>query len=174
MLDRIRWRLAVGYVVIFALILLLVLGAAVVGFSRELTHQQDVLLTQEARNQSRNLLDGEHREVLAEGSGEFSWVALDPDGRVTERDPTAETMGTLGLPSAELATGEDDVVSATIRGPEGRVRVVGIPMYDGDNLVGTIQYARSLKQPQQTVKELVLVLLPLSLGGLGLATIGGL
>ena len=177
MLDRMRWRLALGYVVIFAVILLLLLTAAVVGFSRELTAQQDILLTQEARNQARNLLNGENREVLAEGSAEFSWVTLDTDGRVTDRDPSAETLGTLGLPSVELAeqaVEEDDAVSATIRGPEGRVRVVSMPMYDGDSLMGTIQYARSLQQPQQTVNELVLVLLPLALGGLGLAILGGL
>ncbi len=49
------------------------------GFSRELTNQQDELLGQEARNQKRNLLDGEHREILAEGSSEYGWVALAPD-----------------------------------------------------------------------------------------------
>jgi len=178
MLDLIRWRLTLGYVVIFAFILFLLLASAVVGFSRELTHQQDILLTQEARNQSRNLLDGEHREILAEGSAEFSWVALDPEGRVTDQDPSAVTLGTLGLPAVELAERaleEDNVVSATVRGPQGKTRLVGMPMYDEANeLVGTIQYARSLQGPQQTVNELVLVLLPLALGGLGLATLGGL
>ena len=177
MLDRMRWRLALSYVVIFALILLLLLTAAVVGFSRELTTQQDILLTQEARDQARNLLDGENREVLAEGSADFSWVALDPGGRVTDRDPSADTLGTLGLPSTELAEQArkaDDVVSDTIRGPEGRVRVVSMPMYEADEVVGTIQYARSLRGPQRTVNKLVLVLLPLALGGLGLTILGGL
>ena len=177
MLDRIRWRLALSYVVIFALILLLLLMAAVVGFSRELTTQQDILLTQEARDQARNLLNGEHREVLAEGSADFSWVALDLDGRVTHRDPSAATLGTLGLPSAELAEQAlkaDDAVSDTIRGPQGRARVVSMPMYEADEMVGTIQYARSLREPQQTVIKIVLVLIPLALGGLGLAILGGL
>ena len=125
MLDRMRWRLTLGYAGIFAVILLFLSAAAVVGFSQELTNQQDTLLEQEAKDQAKNLLDGDDREVLAEGSAEYSWVALDPDGRVTERDPTAETLGTLDLPSQELAEqtlGEDEAVSATIRGPEGRVR----------------------------------------------------
>ncbi|MBA3953383.1 MAG: hypothetical protein H0X57_16075, partial [Rubrobacter sp.] len=65
------------------------------GFSRELTNQQDILLTQEAKDQTSNLLEGDQREVLAEGSAEYSWVALDPDGHVTDRDPTAATLGTL-------------------------------------------------------------------------------
>jgi signal transduction histidine kinase len=177
MLDRMRWRLTLGYAAIFALILLFLATAAVVGFSRELTNQQDTLLTQEAKDQERNLLDGEHREILAEGSAEYSWVALDLDGRVTDRDPTAATLGTLGLPSAELAERalrEDEVVSATIRGPQGRVRVVSMPMRESGEVVGVIQYARSLRGVQQTIGRLVLVLLPLALGGLGAALLGGL
>jgi signal transduction histidine kinase len=178
MLERMRWRLTIGYAGIFALILLLLATAAVAGFSRELTHQQDTLLRQEAEDLERNLLDGDHREVLAEGSAEYSWVALDTEGRVTDRDPTAATLGTLGLPSKELAEQaleEDQEVSATIRGPQGRVRVVSMPMREeSGEVVGVIQYARSLKGVQQTIGRLVLLLLPLGLGGLGAALFGGL
>lgn len=178
MLDRMRWRLTLGYAGIFALILVFLSTAAVVGFSQELTNQQDTLLTQEAEDQAKNLLDGENREVLAEGSAEYSWVALDPDGRVTDRDPTAASLGTLGLPRqkfAEQALEEQEAVSATIRGPQGRARVVSLPMRDDSGeVVGVVQYARSLKGVQQTIGRLVLVLLPLVLGGLGAALLGGL
>ena len=178
MLERMRWRLTMGYAGIFALILLLLATAAVVGFSRELTNQQDTLLTQEAKDLESNLLDGDHREVLAEGSAEYSWVALDPKGQVTDRDPSAATLGTLGLPSKELARQsleEDEKVSATIHGPQGRVRVVSMPMREeSGEVVGVIQYARSLKGVQQTIGRLVLLLLPLALGGLGAALFGGL
>ena len=178
MLERMRWRLTLGYAGIFAVILLFLSAAAVFGFSRELTNQQDVLLEQEAKDQAKNLLDGDDREILAEGSAEFSWVALDPDGRVTGRDPTAAALGTLGLPSQELAEEafeEGDVVSATIRGPQGGARVVSMPMReDSGEVVGAIQYARSLDGVRQTVGRLVLVLLPLVLGGLGTAILGGM
>ena len=178
MLERMRWRLTLGYAGIFALILLVLATAAVVGFSRELTDQQDTLLTQEAKDLERNLLDDDNREVLAEGSAEYSWVALDPEGHVTDRDPTAATLGTLGLPSKELARQsleEDERVSATIRGPQGRVRVVSMPMREeSGEVVWVIQYARSLKGVQQTIGRLVLLLLPLGLGGLGAALFGGL
>lgn len=178
MLERMRWRLTLGYAGIFALILLVLATAAVVGFSRELTDQQDTLLTQEAKDLERNLLDDDNREVLAEGSAEYSWVALDPEGHVTDRDPTAATLGTLGLPSKELARQsleEDEGVSATIHGPQGRVRVVSMPMREeSGEVVGVIQYARSLKGVQQTIGRLVLLLLPLGLGGLGAALFGGL
>ena len=178
MLDRMRWRLTLGYAGIFALILLFLSTAAVVGFSRELTNQQDTLLTQEAKDQAKNLLNGEDREVLAEGSAEYSWVALDPGGRITDRDPTAATLGTLGLPRrdlAEQALEEQGAVSATISAPQGKARVVSLPMrMESGEVVGVIQYARSLKGVQQTIGRLVLVLLPLALGGLGAALLGGL
>ena len=45
MLDRMRRRLTLGYAGVFALILLVLGAAAVAGFSRELTRQQDTLLT---------------------------------------------------------------------------------------------------------------------------------
>ncbi len=178
MLERMRWRLTIGYAGIFALILLLLATAAVAGFSRELTDQQDTLLTQEAKDLQSNLLDGDHREVLAEGSAEYSWVALDTKGHVTDRDPTAATLGTLGLPSKELARQsleQGEGISATIRGPQGRVRVVSMPMREeSGEVVGVVQYARSLKGVQQTIGRLVLLLLPLGLGGLGAALFGGL
>jgi signal transduction histidine kinase len=177
MLERMRRRLTLGYAGIFALILLLLATAAVIGFSRELTIQQDILLTQEAKDQASNLLEGENREILASGSTEFSWVALDNAGRVTNRDPSAATLGTLGLPADDLAAQaleEDETVSATIRGPQGRVRVVSMPMREeSGEVVGVIQYARSLRGVQETLYRLLIVLLPLGLGGLGLAMLGG-
>jgi signal transduction histidine kinase len=174
MLDRLRRRLTLGYVGIFALILVFLGTIAVLGFSRELTVQQDELLTQEAHDQTRNLLDGERREVLASGSDEFGWIALRPDLRIIDKDRAATS---LGLPSAELARQalqEDAAVSATVRGSRGKVRVVSMPMRESGEVVGVIQYARSLEGVRGTVQGLVLVLLPLGLGGLGLAAIGGL
>jgi signal transduction histidine kinase len=177
MLERMRWRLTLGYAGIFALILFLLGTIAVIGFSRELTIQQDILLTQEAKDQTSNLLEDENREILASGSAEFSWVALDPGGRVTDRDPSAATLGTLGLPDdhlAERALEEDKAVFATIRGPQGSVRVVSMPMREeSGGVVGVIQYARSLQGVRETLYRLLVVLLPLGIGGLGLAVLGG-
>ncbi len=175
MLDRIRRRLTLGYVGIFALIFVLVGLVAAAGFWRELVGQQDELLTQEARNQAENLRDGENREVLATGSPEFTWITLDLQGRVTDADPIADS---LGLPDAGLARealATDGAVSATIRGSNGRTRVVSMPIYNKrDKVVGVIQYARSLRQVRETVNGLVFVLLPLGLGAFGLAALGGL
>jgi signal transduction histidine kinase len=173
-LDRIRLRLTLGYVGIFALILFLLGAVAVVSFYEELTIEQDDLLAQEARNQTANLLNGENRKVLAEGSDEFGWTALDPDGHVIDRGSAAPS---LGLPQPELARQalqEEGIVSGTIQGSDGSVRAVSMAMHDDSGeLVGVIQYARSLQSVEQEVRELILVLLPLGIGALGLSAIGG-
>ena len=173
-LDSIRWRLTAGYIGIFTLLLSLLGVFAVFGFSRELILQQDDLLVQEARHQAKNILGEEHREVLAEGSDEFGWVVLTPDGRVIDGDSAAPS---LGLPRHDLARDvlrEKDTIAATIRGEDGNVRVVSMPLYESGEVFGVIQYARSLRGVQETVRQLILVLLPLVLGTLGLAAVGGL
>lgn len=172
-LNRLRVRLTLGYVGVFAAILLLLGFVAVFGFSVELTRQEDELLTREAEAQAANLLGEERREVLSDGSANFSWIALQPDGELIDSDRIARD---LGLPDEELARSaleENTAVSATIRGEEGRVRALSMPMYESGQLVGVMQYARSLSAVQQAVRGLVLVLLPLGVGALGLAAIGG-
>jgi signal transduction histidine kinase len=173
-LNRVRLRLTLGYVGIFALIVLLLGTVAVVGFLHELTRQQDDLLTQEARNQTSNLLNGENREVLAAGSDEFGWTALELDGQMIDSDVAAPS---LGLPSSELAEKalqEDGAVSGTIEGSGSGVRVVSMPMYEeSGEATGVIQYARSLRGVHEEINQLILVLLPLTLGALGLSAIGG-
>jgi signal transduction histidine kinase len=173
-LDSIRWRLTAGYIGIFALLLLLLGVFAVFGFLRELTLQQDELLAQEARNTTKNLLEGNKSDVLATGSNEFGWIALEPDGEVMGRNWTTTSVG---LPSRELfqeTLREEEMVAATVQGSNGSARVVSMPMYQSGEMVGVMQYARSLRRIQETVNELVLVLLPLGLGALGLAAVGGL
>ncbi len=172
-LSSIRLRLTAGYVGIFALLVLLLGVVAIFGFSRELTKQQDELLAQEARNTTKNLLEGNKSEVLASKSKEFGWIALDLDGDVMDNN---FTTAPLGLPSEDLFEAtlkEEEMVAATVQGTNSSARVVSMPMYESGEMVGVMQYARSLRRVQETVDELVLVLLPLGIGGLGLAAIGG-
>ncbi len=173
-LDSIRWRLTAGYIGIFALLLSLLGVFAVFGFSRELTLQQDELLAQEARNTTKNLLEGNESDVLATGSDEFGWIALETDGEVMDSNWTTTSVG---LPSNGLfqeTLRKKEMVAATVQGENGSARVVSMPMYESGEMVGVMQYARSLRRVQETVNELVLVLLPLGLGALGLAAVGGL
>jgi signal transduction histidine kinase len=172
-LDSIRLRLTVGYVGIFSLLLLLLGVFAVFGFWRELVLQQDELLAQEARNTTKNLLEGNNSEVLAAKSDEFGWIALDRDGDVIDNNWTTKS---LGLPAEDLykeTLNEEEVVATTVQGANGSARVVSMPMYESGETVGVMQYARSLRRVDETVNKLIVVLLPLGIGGLGLAAIGG-
>lgn len=173
-LGRVRLRLTLGYVGIFTFIIVLLGTVAVIGFSAELISQEDELLTQEARNQAENILGGERREVLSDGSTQFSWVYLSPEGRVLDRDPVSRSLGLPDDKLAREALRDDAAVSATIQGEESSVRAVSMPMYDdSDELVGVIQYARTLREVRAAVRGLIFVLLPLGIGALGLAAIGG-
>jgi signal transduction histidine kinase len=172
-LNGIRLRLTLGYLGVFTLILLTLSAIGVAGFSKELIVHQDELLTQEARNQARNLTSDERREVLADGSEEFGWIVVDPDGRVIEEDSHAASLGLPHAATAREALREGSAVPTTIEGPVGRVRVVSTPMHDSDETVGVIQYARSLEALEETIYDYLIVLLPLGLGGLGLAALGG-
>lgn len=172
-LSRIRLRLTLGYLGVFTLILLSLSAIGVAGFSKELILQQDELLAQEARNQATNLMSDERREVLADGSNEFGWIALDPDGRVSDWDSAAASLGLPHPATAREALREESSVPATIEAPAGRVRVVSMPMYESGEVVGVIQYARSLEALERTIYDYLIVLLPLGLGGLGLAALGG-
>lgn len=172
-LSRIRLRLTLGYLGVFTLILLSLSAIGVAGFSKELIVQQDELLAQEARNQAKNLMSDERREVLADGSNEFGWVALDTDGSVSDWDSAAASLGLPHTATAREALREESSVPATIEAPAGRVRVVSIPMYESGEVVGVIQYARSLEALERTIYDYLIVLLPLGLGGLGLAALGG-
>jgi signal transduction histidine kinase len=173
-LDRTRLRLALGYTGIFVLTVAVLFTVGVLGFSRELVRQQDTLLSQEARNQTLNLLGDEHRETLAEGSREYGWAALDPSGNLIRKDRAADSLGLPHPASAQEALRDEEVVSETIQGADGRVRVLSRPMYEAGELAGVMQYAHSLESTRQRVRGLVLVLLPLSAGALGLAVLGGL
>ena len=171
---RIRVRLTIGYVGGFALALLLLGVVAVLGFSRALVNQQDELLAQEARNTTKNLLQGGDSEVLATGSDEFGWIALEPDGDVMDRNRTTKPLGIPDTGLFEETLRERKMVASTVQGEDNKARVVSLPMYDDSGeVVGVMQYARSLERVKNTVHELVLVLLPLGIGGLGLAALGG-
>src|SRR4028118_2357886 len=138
-----RWRLTAGYIGIFAVLLSLLGVFAVFGFSRELVVHQDDLLEQEARDQAKNILGGEQREVLAKGSDEFGWVVLGPGGRGIDRDAAAPS---LGLPRPDLAREaleEEDTIFTTIRGDDGNVRAVRMPIYGSGGAFGGVRDGRT-------------------------------
>ena len=178
MLDRIRRRLTMGYIGILALIVV-VFGAIVVfSFHRQVTAQQNELLEQQVDSLAKNLADGsvygdeESAQILADPD-KYAWVILTPDGRVVDEGPMTSS---LGLPYPRLARESlraQAVVSASIDGPAGNIRVASAPVVQPGN-VAVLQVARSPQVVWGIVGSLVAVLVPIGLGALLLATVGGL
>ncbi len=204
MLERIRRRLALGYVGIFALILVLV-GAVVVGsFARQAADQQDELLAQKARGTS-DWVRGPALRHYQEGKDPVRPRGRPDDGPVGPIESSTEpNIGVVALVPPEGANGDDSVVLAsspssssfglpfeelarraaeegetiteTVDGPEGEMlRVVSVPMTElGGEGVAVVQAAQSRRVVREAVGNLLLILVPVGLGGLLLSSVGGL
>ena len=149
MLERIRKRLTLGYVGIFALILLFIGIVAVVSFAQQAAGQQDELLEQTAQGNAdyvanRLLRDYQEGETPGEpGIGPFQWandpeigsVALVPPGEaggdatVLDSTSSAPSFGLPFVGPAEEATQRGETVHTTEDGPGGeKVRVASLPV----------------------------------------------
>ena len=214
MLDRIRKRLTLGYVGIFALILLFIGVVAVAIFARQVASQQDELLEQRAQGDAdfvagpllRDYQEGwepgerpppppGEKARIGESKGKslpkgpFRWasdtelgmVALVPGGTDGEGSTildSTSSASSFGLPFEEPArraaeTGE--MLTETVDGPEGEmVRVASVPVAGNEGGVAVIQAAQSRRLVREAVGNLLLILIPVGLGGLLLAGVGGL
>ncbi len=173
MFDHIRRRLTMGYVGILALILLVFGVVVVISFHRQVTIQQDKLLDQKVKSLVNGSLSGTDKSAILEDPNSYGWIIITPDGRTLQENPTATS---LGLPSERLAREslhEGKMISATIKGPEGRVRVASSPAVQSGTLV-VLQVARSPAVVEGIVDRLILVLVLTGLGALVLAAAGGL
>lgn len=195
MLERLRRRLTLGYVGIFALILVLVSTVVVVSFRHEVNTQQDELLTQKAEGTYDWVMGLLHRHYTGEqrrGEGlpgpieanmdsDIGVVAVVPpdsaDGTSTVLDASSSSSS-LGLPvedQAQRAAQEGKTLTETVEEPGSEaVRVVSVPVTGPEGEVGVIQAAQLRQVAWDTVRRLILVVIPVSLGGLVLASIGGL
>src|SRR5215204_564266 len=128
MLDRIRYRLSLAYVGVLALILILFGTIVVVIFSQQATAQQDELLRQKAEAETSSALNSPETYTIVGATAEpdIAVVAVPPDGPVeAEVLDTASSGSSLGLPFGELAQQagqEEEMVAATVDGPDGPVR----------------------------------------------------
>jgi signal transduction histidine kinase len=199
--ESIRKRLTLGYVGIFALILVVLGIVAVSSFARQAATQQDELLEQKAQGDA-DFVGGPLLHRYQEGSkagtrssppspnGPFEW-ATDPNFGMVALVPPGEAIGgegtvldstssasSFGLPvedPAQRAAEEGETVRATVDGPEGEmVRVVSVPVIGREGGVAVIQAAQSRRVVREAVGDLVLLLAPIGLGGLLLAGVGGL
>lgn len=172
MFDHIRKRLTMGYVGILAIILLVFGLVVVVSFQRQVTTQQDKLLDQKVKSLVNGSLSRTDKSAILEDPNSYGWVITTPDGQTLRQNPTAAS---LGLPERQLAQEslhEGEMISATIKGPQGRVRVTTSPAVQSGTLV-VLQVARSPAVVQGIVDRLVFVLSTVGLGALILAAAGG-
>jgi signal transduction histidine kinase len=185
MFKRIRRRLTMGYVGILALILILFGVIVVVSFYRQLTIQQDNLLLQKAEAQANNPTGdrGRYGRVKATTDFDIAVVDIPPYGFVDEdllledllsEDPTSPDLGLPYIEMAQQAGLERRNISETVEGPEGGVRVMNVPVYKSGEVISIVQTAQSSRAVWQTVNSLIFALVPVGLGALALAAIGGL
>jgi signal transduction histidine kinase len=211
-LERIRKRLTLGYVGIFALILAIIGAVVVASFARQAADQQDKLLEQKAQGTSdwvRGPALHRYQEGLdpgerppppgdparggrrAEGpigpiesstDPDIGVVALVPpedangEGEILASSPSSSYFSLPFEGSAWRAAQEGETITETLDGPEGEMlRVVSVPMTGAEGEgVAVVQAAQPRLVVREAVGSLLLILVPVGLGGLLLAGIGGL
>ena len=192
MFSRIRRRLTMGYVGVLALILVLFGVIVVVSFYRQVTIQQDELLLQKAQSAASNPLGDRGRYGRVKATTDFD-IAVEevPFVELVGQDPLLEDIlreeillddpdspsVSLGLPYVEMsqrAGRERRNIPETVEGPEGDVRVMNVPVYQSGEVIAVLQAAQSRQPVWQTVNSLIFALVPVGVGALALAAIGGL
>lgn len=178
MLERIRRRLTLGYVGILALILVLFGVVLVLGFKDVTARQQDRLLMKEAELLANTVSEGDAMSnvPMSTETSEYALVHLASDGSVLFSDPTAEALGfPPSRQEAQRALRTNSTVVTTVSSPDGDMRLASVPVADGSGEgEGVVQLGRSLRADRQAVNRLVLLLIPVGLGALALAGVGGL
>ena len=173
MFDHIRRRLTMGYVGILALILLIFGVVVVISFHKQVSIQQDRLLDQKVKSLVDGSLSSTDQTAILEDPKSYGWVILTPDGSTIQQNASAASLGLPAERLAQRSLHEGDIVSATIRGPEGDVRVASSPAVQSGSLV-VLQVARSPSVVRGTVDRLIFVLVLTGLGALVLSAAGGL
>ena len=174
MFDGIRLRLTMGYVGILALILILFGAVAVVSFQKQVTLQQNNLLKQRALSAAKGQFNGSDTRDNILTSDDYGYVALANDGRVRFASSMAEPLGIPHGGLAEETILSRELVKREIPVPGEDVWVASAPVMGRYGVVGVVQVARSPRVVRDMVNNLVFVLVPVGLGALGLATVGGL
>ena len=175
MFDSIRLRLTMGYVGILAVILLVFGAVAVILFQKQVTEQQNQLLERRAVSAVKGRWYESSDKDNFLYSEDHAYAALTYNGTVTYASSTATP---LGLPASELARKTilaRRVLTEEIERPGEDVWVASAPKMDRyGQVVSVVQVARSPGVVRDTVNNLVFVLVPIGLGALVLATVGGL
>ncbi|HZY57171.1 MAG TPA: HAMP domain-containing sensor histidine kinase [Rubrobacteraceae bacterium] len=174
MFRQIYLRLTAGYIGVLALILILFGIVVVVNFSHELNTRQDDFLLQQAKKKAEDLpSDSDNGVTRARHQAEVAWLTVAPGGQIS---PPPASDSSLGLPVSDLAeeaARQGEATTDTVDGPEESVRVVSLPAQQGENGVVVVQAGQARQSINEHVERLIFVLIPLGLGALVLAAVGG-
>jgi len=174
-IDRIRRSLTLAYVGILAVILMLVGAVTVVSFRLESVEARDELLLEKAQGTAALLDRGGTLDFPMASDADDYGVALFAPGRAPVRkDDTAPRLGLPAEAPARVALARRAGALTTIAAPQGDVRVASVPLARPRAGASVLQVAAPDDAVAATVRRLVFVLLPVCLGALGLALLGGL
>ncbi len=174
MFRQIYLRLTAGYIGVLALILILFGIVVVVNFSHELNTRQDDFLLQQAKKKAEDLpSDSDNGVTRARHQAEVAWLTVAPGSRISSPPASDSSLG-LPVPDlAEEAARQGEATTDTVDGPEGSVQVVSLPAQQGENGVVVVQAGQARQSINEHVERLIFVLIPLGLGALVLAAVGG-
>src|SRR5919112_543955 len=166
MLDRIRRLLTLGYVGILALILVLFGAIVTLVFSNQLSRQQDAQLVQEAESVARRVRNhvpiGTQAPTKTENPGEGGELSVLLPGPPRQGGgPRGRAGGGSWGRDHRRTAGRGAGSERTVRGKSGRV-------------IAVVQAAQSRWIVEETVEQLLAVLVPVGLASLLLAGVGGL
>jgi len=200
MFDRIRLQLTASYVGILALILVVFSIVVSAVFADQIATRQDNRLAQQARSKAQSLLEGRVQDFFsAPGEPLAVWTRVAQDGRVLD-PPTLSVNAPKAFPSraatpssysvrsarrptplkllseelAKRSVREKRTLYSTITGQGGDVRVVSFPVMRAGEVIAVVQVAEPSELVEGTVTRLILILVPIGLGALVLAAVGGL
>ena len=181
MFDSIRRRLTMGYVGILALILIFFGVIVTLSFYVQVVNQQDRTLLQTAQNEAESMIlrEDSYKRVRATTDWDVAVAAVGPDG-ASERILDVDSSGSsLGLPIRDLArttSREAKTFEQTVTGPDGPVRVVSLPIRETQSreVIYVVQAAQSRRVVWETVRRLLVVLVPVGVSALMLSAAGGL
>ncbi len=112
--------------------------------------------------------------MVALAPGGANGEADDAEGTVLDSTSSASSFGLPFEGPARKAAEEGETVAETVDGPEGEmVRVVSVPVAGREGDVAVIQAAQSRRVVREAVGNLLLILVPVGLGGLLLSGVGG-
>jgi signal transduction histidine kinase len=169
-----RWRLLAWNVLVLALIVLVVGAAVYLTVARiqadEVDQQLKLTAIQRAsRFQTRERF--EHDDFAADAPGVF--VIVSDVHRQILFNSRLVLPGFPSVPSLSMALdGQDNFQTVGVGG--ATFRIYSTPLIDHGQVVGAIQTGASLAPQQRELRDLLIIMLFGGLGGIALATVGGL